>query len=454
MDEINFDDIKTSRPKNIAVIGTGYVGLPSAAVFSKWGNNVVAVDIDKNKVDMINSGRMPIYEEYVEDFIKEGLANKTFMATTDYSLAVSSADVVFIAVGTPGTEVGTANMKYVEEAAFSIGQNLAEDKYTVVVTKSTVPVGTHKMVNDAVLKGANGRKVDFDVASNPEFLREGYAVYDSYHGDRVVIGSDSDKALQVLSEIFEHLDTIIFKTDISSSELIKYAANTFLATKITFINEIANLCDRVGADVKSVAAGIGLDVRIGKRFLNPTEIGFGGTCFPKDVNALYQLGLENNYEFKILGSVINVNEKQIYRFIDRIVRRLGSNLEGKTLGILGTAFKDNTDDSRHSSAIDVIRILRGMGAKIKVYDPLALNTSKELLGDTNIEYMDNYKEVFNKVDALVILTEWQEFKNYDYLSLTKNMNFPVIFDARYMLDPNVMKENGIEYYSRGRKVTK
>ena len=453
MDKINFDEIKTKNPKKIAVIGTGYAGLPSAAVFSKWGNNVIAVDIDENKVNMINSGKMPIYEEHVEDFIKQGLANKNFIATTDYNVAVKNADVVFIAVGTPGTKVGTADMKYIDEAAFSIGQNLTEDKYTVVVTKSTVPVGTNKRVTAAILKGANGRKVDFDVASNPEFLREGYAVYDSYHGDRVIIGSDSDKALQVLSEIFEHLDTIIFKTDISSSELIKYAANTFLATKITFINEIANLCDRVGADVKSVAAGIGLDVRIGKRFLNPTEIGFGGPCFPKDINALYQLGLENNYEFKIIGSAINVNEKQIHRFLDRIVRRLGSNLEGKTLGVLGTAFKDSTDDSRNSSAIDVIQMLRGKGAKIKVYDPLALDTSKELLGEMNIQYIENHNEIFNKIDALVILTEWQEFKDYDYINLTKNMNSPIIFDARYMLDPNIMKKNGIEYYSRGRKVT-
>ncbi len=452
MEQIDFDKIKTKTPKKIAVIGTGYVGLPSAAVFTKWGNNVVAVDVDQNKVNMINSGKMPIYEQFVEEFIKEGLANKNFIATTDYSVAVKDADVVFIAVGTPSTEVGTAEMKYIDEASFSIGQNLSEDKYTVVVTKSTVPVGTNKRVREGLIKGANGRSVNFDVASNPEFLREGYAVYDSYHGERVVIGSDSAKALDVLAQIFEHLNTVIFKTDISSSELIKYAANTFLTTKITFINEIANLCDRVGADVKSVAEGIGLDERIGKRFLNPTEIGFGGPCFPKDVNALYQLGLENNYEFQILGSVINVNEQQMFRFLDRITQRLGTNLEGVTLGVLGTAFKDNTDDSRHSSAIDVIRQLRGYGAKIKVYDPMALQTSKELLGNQNIEYCEDYTKVFDKTDALVILTEWKEFKDYDFATLTKEMNNPVIFDARYMLDPNHMKQAGIEYYSRGRKV--
>ncbi len=452
MDQVDFDKVKTKNPKKIAVIGTGYVGLPSSAVFTKWGNNVVAVDIDQNKVNMINSGKMPLYEEYVEEFIKEGLANKNFIATTDYSIAVKDADVVFIAVGTPGTEVGTADMKYIDEAAFSIGQNLSEDKYTVVVTKSTVPVGTNKRVQAELLRGANGRNVNFDVASNPEFLREGYAVYDSYHGERVVIGSDSSKALDVLAQIFEHLDTVIFRTDISSSELIKYAANTFLTTKITFINEIANLCDRLGADVKSVAEGIGLDERIGKRFLNPTEIGFGGPCFPKDVNALYQLGLENNYEFQILGSVISINEQQRFRFLDRITRRLGSNLEGVTLGVLGTAFKDNTDDSRHSGAIDVIRQLRGYGAKIKVYDPMALETSKELLGNQNIEYCSDYTEVFSKTDALVILTEWKQFKDYDFATLTKEMNNPIIFDARYMLDPNQMKKLGIEYYSRGRRV--
>jgi len=452
MENINFDEIKTKNPKNIAVIGTGYVGLPSAAVFAKWGNNVTAVDVDVAKVQMINSGKMPIYEENVEEFIQEALANKNFIATTDYALAVKDADVVFIAVGTPATEIGTADMKYIDEAAFSIGQNLSEGKYTVVVTKSTVPVGTNKRVTAGVLKGANGRAVNFDVASNPEFLREGYAVYDSYNGERVVIGSDSEKALDVLSQIFEHLDTIIFKTDVSSSELIKYAANTFLTTKITFINEIANLCERVGADVKSVAEGIGLDARIGKRFLNPTEIGFGGPCFPKDVNALYQLGLENNYEFQILGSVINVNEQQMFRFIDRVTKRFGSNLENITLGVLGTAFKDNTDDARHSGAIDVIRQLRGFGAQLKVYDPMALATAKQMLGEQNIEYLDSYEKVFDKTDAVIILTEWKQFKDYDYENLVKNMHNPVIFDARYMLDPNKAKQSGIEYYSRGRKV--
>ena len=452
MNQINFNEIKTKNPKKIAVIGTGYVGLPSAAVFAKWGNNVIAVDIDENKVNMINSGKMPIYEEYVEEFIQQGLASKNFKATTDYAEAVTNADVVFIAVGTPATDVGTADMKYIDEASFSIGQNLSEDKYTVVVTKSTVPVGTNKRVKEGVLKGANGRNVNFDIASNPEFLREGYAVYDSYYGERVVIGSDSQKALDVLTQIFEHLDTVIFKTDVLSSELIKYAANTFLTTKITFINEIANLCDRVGADVKSVAEAIGLDERIGKRFLNPTEIGFGGPCFPKDANALYQLGLENNYEFQILGSVINVNEQQRFKFIQRITKRFGLNLEGLTLGVLGTAFKDNTDDSRHSSAIDVIRQLRGYGANLRIYDPMAIPTSKELLGKQNIEYSENYEKVFDKTDAIVILTEWKQFKDYDYETLTKQMNNPVIFDARYMLDPNKMKQAGIEYYSRGRKV--
>jgi len=449
--QVNFDEVVTKNPKTIAVIGTGYVGLPSSAVFNKWGNKVYAVDVDKKKIDDLNNGIMPIYEEHVEDFIKEGLQKGTFKATLDYKEAVEDSDIIIIAVGTPGTAIGTADMRYIDASARSIGENIPEGTHKIIVTKSTVPVGTSERVKKAVLEGANGRNISFSVASNPEFLREGFAVIDSYITDRVVIGVEDEKTGKVLSSLFEHIDTEIFLTDIKSSELIKYASNTFLATKITFVNELASLCQRVGADVKNVARGMGLDQRIGTRFLNPTEIGFGGPCFPKDVDALYHMSLGANYDFQILASVISVNEKLQRVFVNKIARKFGSNLTGKTLGILGTAFKDNTDDARHSPAVEVIRILRGMGAELKIYDPLAIETARQQLGENNILYASSHKEVFSGVDAVVILTEWKEFLDYDYKGLSENMNSKVIFDARYMLTPSKMKEYGIEYYSSGRQ---
>ncbi len=434
----------------ITIIGTGYVGLVSGAVFADWGHNVVCLDVDKKKVDNINNGIMPIYEEGLEELVKKVSGEKRFIATTDYRSAVEHGELIFICVGTPSNQAGAANLDYVFSASESIGKYTPEDDYKVVITKSTVPVGTHNKVREHIKIGAGDKKIKFDVASNPEFLREGTSIYDANNTDRVVIGSDSEKALSVLEDLYKHLDSPIVKTDLASAELIKYAANSFLATKISFINEISQICERTGADVKSVALGMGLDQRIGSRFLN-AGIGYGGSCFPKDVEALYRTSSEYFYDFRLLRGVMDANERQRDYFVDKVFRKYGSNLSELNFGVLGSAFKNGTDDTRKSVAIAVIRVLRGAGANIKLYDPAALENSKKELGDDNIEYMNSSEEVFDKSDSVFILTEWPEFANLDYKDLVEKMNSKVIFDGRNLLDPLEMKKLGVEYYGVGRK---
>lgn len=433
----------------ITVIGTGYVGLVSGAVFADWGHQVVCLDIDENKIEMIKKGVMPIYEEGLEELVKKVTKEGRFIPTTDYKMAVEHGELIFICVGTPSAQSGAANLDYVFSAAESIGQYMQENTYKIVITKSTVPVGTNNSVKDSLLKGAGSKKVDFDVASNPEFLREGTSIFDANHTDRVVLGSDSSKALDKLETLYSHLDTVIVKTDLASAELIKYAANAFLATKISFINEISQICERVGADVKDVALGMGLDKRIGSKFLN-AGIGYGGSCFPKDVEALYRTSSSKMYDFRLLRGVMDANDRQKEYFMEKVWSKYGSNLSKMKFGVLGAAFKNGTDDIRKSVAVEIIRKLRGAGANLIIYDPAAMDNAKRELGNLNIEYAKSEEEVFENTDGVFILTEWNEFSNLDYKKLSKSLKSKVVFDGRNMLDPQNMKDLGYEYYAVGR----
>lgn len=434
----------------ITIIGTGYVGLVSAAVFADWGHDVVCLDIDKKKIDMINRGEMPIFEEGLEELVKKVKENGKFVATTDYKKSVEHGDIIFICVGTPGNQSGAADLSYVFSAAESIGSYMPENTYRVVVTKSTVPVGTNKKVKEHLKIGAGNKKIDYDVVSNPEFLREGTSIYDANNTDRVVLGAETEKALDRVSKLYTHLNTTIVKTDLASAELIKYAANAFLATKISFINEMSQICEKTGADVKAVATGMGLDKRIGPKFLN-ASIGYGGSCFPKDVEALYRTSSENFYDFRLLRGVMDANERQKHYFMEKIFRKYNHNVSGLTFAVLGAAFKDRTDDTRKSVALDIIKYLRGSGAYINLFDPAALKNAKKELGTTGITYCASAEETFSKADALIILTEWEEFANLNYSKLLSKLSEKVIFDGRNLLDMELMRKLKVEYYSVGRK---
>jgi len=434
----------------ITIIGTGYVGLVSGAVFADWGNDVVCLDIDAAKIEKIKNGIMPIYEEGLEELVDKVIKNGKFIPTTDYKMAIEHGDVIFICVGTPSNQSGAADLSYVFNVADKIGELLPENKYVVVVTKSTVPVGTNEKVGEHIKKSAGSKNISFDIASNPEFLKEGTSIFDANNTDRVVLGSNSEKALELLSSLYSHLETVIVKTSIPSAELIKYAANAFLATKISFINEISQICERVGADVKEVSYGMGLDNRIGSKFLN-ASIGYGGSCFPKDVEALYRTSSEKMYDFRLLRGVMDANDRQKYYFLQKVWDRLGNNLGGKTIGVLGAAFKSDTDDVRKSVALEIIRILRGSGAKIKLYDPAALENAKKELGSDNVEFCENAEMVFEGIDAAFILTEWKEFANIDYSVVVNKMKQKIIFDGRNLLDVNQMKQLGVEYFAVGRR---
>lgn len=437
------------KKQRITIIGTGYVGLVSAAVFADWGNDVMCLDVNQEKIEKIKQGIMPIYEEGLEELVKKVYENGNFKPTTNYEEAIAHGDIIFICVGTPSNQSGAADLSYVYSVAESIGKLMKENQYKIIVTKSTVPVSTNLKVEKKIKEAAGSRTIVFDVASNPEFLREGTSIHDANHPDRVVLGSKSQTALDTLGSLYEHLDCPIVKTDLASAELIKYAANAFLATKIAFINEISQICERTNANVMSVAQGMGLDNRIGPKFLN-AGIGYGGSCFPKDVEALYRTSNENMYDFRLLRGVMDANTRQKYHFIEKIFNKYGENLSGKSFGILGAAFKNGTDDVRKSPAIEVIRVLKGAGASLKLFDPAALENAKKELGLDYLSFCENDYEVFAGVDAVVILTEWKEFVGLDYARLKTQMNNPTIFDGRNLLNPSQMKNLGIEYYSVGR----
>ncbi|MGL4629673.1 MAG: UDP-glucose dehydrogenase family protein [Leadbetterella sp.] len=434
----------------IAVVGTGYVGLVSGTCFAETGNQVCCVDIDAKKVESLSKGKITIYEPGLEVIFERNLKEGRLSFTTDLKTGIQDAEVIFLALPTPPGEDGSADLKYILGVADQLGKVM--EKYAVIVDKSTVPVGTAERVHAAMKKNA---KVDFDVVSNPEFLREGVAVEDFMKPDRVVIGTNSDKAKLVMERLYAPLvrqgNPIIFM-DERSAEMTKYAANSFLAMKITFMNEIANLCELAGADVDNVRKGIGTDSRIGKRFLFP-GIGYGGSCFPKDVQALGKTAQEHGYDFKILKSVMSVNEKQKTKLIPRVKEYFGGDLKGKTIALWGLAFKPHTDDIREAPALYNIKSLRRAGAKVVVFDPEAISNVKKEVGK-KVKYSTNPYDALQDADALMIMTEWPEFRTPDFERMAKALKNKVVFDGRNLYELKDMQEMGFDYISIGRKEIK
>lgn len=436
----------------IVVVGTGYVGLVSGTCFAETGVNVVCVDIDQRKINMLNEGQIPIYEPGLEDIYKKNVEKGRLMFTTNLADSIKDADAVFIAVGTPPDEDGSADLKYVLEVAREIGRTM--DHYMVIVTKSTVPVGTSVKVKNAILEEVKkrGGEIPFDVASNPEFLKEGSAVEDFLKPDRIVIGTESEKAQKVMKRLYKPFllngHPILFM-DITSSEMTKYAANSMLATKISFINDIANLCEIVGADVDAVRRGIGSDVRIGNKFIYPGT-GYGGSCFPKDVQALIRTADEHGYSLDILKAVESVNYRQKEVLFGKIKRYFNGDLKDRKIAVWGLAFKPKTDDMREAPSLVVIEKLLESGAKVVAYDPVAMEEGKRILG-SKIEFAKDEYDACIDADALVLVTEWPEFRLPNFRVLQKLLKNSVIFDGRNIYDPEELGELGFSYYAIGRK---
>lgn len=438
----------------IAVIGTGYVGLVTGTCFAETGNTVTCVDIDTNKIEKLSSGELTIYEPGLEKLFLRNQKEGRLHFTTSLQEGISNAQVIFLALPTPQGENGSADLKYILGVADDLGKLITD--YVVIIDKSTVPVGTAEKVHAAIAKnlptGQAGSKIEFDVVSNPEFLREGVAVDDFMKPDRVIIGTSSERAKKIMNELyvpFVRQGNPIIYMDEKSAELTKYAANSFLAMKITFMNEIAHLCERMGADVDMVRKGIGSDERIGRRFLFP-GIGYGGSCFPKDVQALVKSSDDVDYDFKILDAVMEVNEKQKLHLIPKIMAYFKNNIKGKKIAIWGLAFKPNTDDIREAPALVIIDALLAAGAVITAYDPEAMNNVKELLGN-KIKFAEHQYDALTDADALVIATEWSEFRTPDFAKMTTLLKNKVIFDGRNLFDLAKMEELGFHYQSVGRK---
>lgn len=432
--------------KKIAVVGTGYVGLVTGTCFAETGNNVTCIDIDEKKVERLKKGEVPIYEPNLDVLFERNITSGRLTFTTSLSEGIKDAEIIFLALPTPPGEDGSADLSYILGVAHELGKLLAD--YKVIVDKSTVPVGTAEKVTQAIAKYA---KVDFAVVSNPEFLREGFAVSDFLKPDRVVIGTSDERAKKVMESLYKPFvrqGNPIYFMDEKSAELTKYAANSFLATKITFMNEIANFCELVGADVDKVRIGIGSDSRIGKRFLFP-GIGYGGSCFPKDVQALSKSGKENNFNFEILNAVMKVNQSQKTILFPKINNFFRGNLKGKKIAIWGLAFKPDTDDIREAPALYLIDLLIEAGVDVISYDPEAMPNVQRLYGD-KIQFATNEYEVLKKVDALVICTEWGIFRNPDFIRIKELMNDAVIFDGRNLFDLDEMTGKGFYYSSIGR----
>jgi len=431
----------------IAVVGTGYVGLVTGTCFAETGNTVTCVDIDEKKVEKLNNGEVPIYEPGLETLFERNVKQNRLHFTTDLAEGIEGAKIIFLALPTPPGEDGSADLQYVLKVADDLGGLLKE--YAVIVDKSTVPVGTAEKVKNKVLAKA---QVDFDVVSNPEFLREGVAVEDFMKPDRVVIGTQSKKAQEIMEKLYAPLvrqgNPILFM-DEASAELTKYAANSFLATKITFMNEIANLCELLGADVDQVRKGIGTDTRIGKRFLF-AGIGYGGSCFPKDVQALAKSSVDVNYDFRILNAVMDINKDQKTRLVEKAKKHFGGDLKGKHFAIWGLAFKPYTDDIREAPALYNIEALLAEGATVSVYDPEAMKNVRDITGDKISYCVDEYHAA-EGADAIFIMTEWPLFRTPDFEKLSKDLKGKVIFDGRNLYEPDAMTELGYSYYSIGRK---
>ena len=431
----------------IAVVGTGYVGLVTGTCFAETGNTVTCVDIDKNKVEKLSGGQITIYEPGLEKLFLRNQREERLKFTTNLEEGIADAKIIFLALPTPPGEDGSADLKYILGVAEELGKILKD--YKVIVDKSTVPVGTAEKVRDVIAKNC---KCEFDVVSNPEFLREGVAVEDFMKPDRVVIGTESERAKKIMADLFAPFvrqgNPVIFM-DERSAELTKYAANSFLATKISFMNEVARLCELLGADVDMVRRGIGSDDRIGKRFLFP-GIGYGGSCFPKDVQALVRSASDIKYDFRILHAVMEVNEKQKVNLIPRIKKYFNNNVTGKKIALWGLAFKPNTDDIREAPALYLIEELLKAGASIAAFDPEAMKNVREVVGD-KISFTENQYDALINCDALIIATEWSEFRTPDFDKMTERMKSKVIFDGRNVFDLSQMKNLGFYYESIGRK---
>lgn len=427
----------------IAVVGAGHVGLVTGACFADLGNTVICIDIDKDRIAGLKKNRMPYYEPGLEEIVKRNQSQGRLFFTTDLSLAVKKSEIIFIAVGTPPKDNGDADLTFVENVAKQIA--ISMNSYKLVVEKSTVPVETGKWVGHTI-SIHNKKKVKFDVASNPEFLREGSAIKDFMHPDRVVLGVESNKAKEMLLELYKPLNAPILVTDINSAEIIKHASNSFLATKISFINAVANICECVKADVEKVAEGMGLDKRIGREFLNAGS-GYGGFCFPKDVEAFIRLSEKLGYDFQLLRAVKDINESQ-KQMVVRKAEKLLWNIAGKVVGVLGLAFKPDTDDMRFAPSIDVINILQRDGADIKAFDPQAIENAQKILKD--VKFCKDAYEVAKNADCLIIMTEWNQFKELDLSKIKRLMKQPVVIDGRNIYDPEKMKKMGFRYIGVGR----
>ncbi|HEX7708101.1 MAG TPA: UDP-glucose/GDP-mannose dehydrogenase family protein [Thermoanaerobaculia bacterium] len=433
---------------DIAVIGTGYVGLVTGAGLADFGNDVVCVDVDVRKIEALRNGVIPIYEPGLDTLVSKNVNEGRLRFTTELAEAVSGARAIFIAVGTPPKADGSADLRYVKEVARSIAEHMNGPK--LIITKSTVPIGTGKIIGEIIESSGTPHRAS--IVSNPEFLREGSAIEDFMKPDRVVIGASDNEAAEMMKEIYAPLHSLeipFVVTNVESSELIKYASNGFLATKITFINEIAVVCEEVGANVQDVAIGMGLDSRIGPKFLQAGP-GFGGSCFPKDTSAMADISRQHGYEFQIMEAVLRVNESVKLRMIDKIVAALAGEVEGKTIGILGLAFKPETDDMRDSPTIPLIMGLQQRGALIRAYDPQAIENSRTIF--ENVEYCEDAYQTAAGADLLVLATEWNEFRALNFEKIKKALRQPALVDLRNVYDPHKMAALGFDYFSVGRPV--
>ncbi|MBP1971489.1 UDPglucose 6-dehydrogenase [Virgibacillus natechei] len=428
----------------IAVIGTGYVGLVTGGCLSELGNNVTCIDIDEDKVATLKQGISPIYEDGLTELLQKNIENGNLHFTTDYKTGLSDKSLVYIAVGTPQGEDGSADLTYINTACESIARDLAND--VVIVTKSTVPVGTNEYIKDKIETNLE-KNITVKIASNPEFLRQGSAVHDTFNADRIVIGSDDEEALQTLEKANADFNLPIVKTDLRSAEMIKYASNAFLATKISFINEMANLSEKIGANIDHVAKGMGMDARIGNAFLN-AGIGYGGSCFPKDTRAIISIGKDAAYDMPILENVVESNDRQRGILVDKILERYET-IKGKKVAVLGLAFKPNTDDMREAPSILVTEKLLVEGAIVNAYDPVASDNAKKILPE-QINYTSSIEEAVEDADITIILTEWKEIKAFPLEHYKKHMTNAVIFDGRNCFELEGAAGSGVEYHSIGR----
>lgn len=436
---------------NVAIVGTGYVGLVSGTCFAEMGANVICVDVNKQKIDDLQNGRVPIYEPGLDEMVLRNYREGRLKFTTDLASCLNDVEIVFSAVGTPPDEDGSADLRYVLEVARTIGAHM--NKYLLVVTKSTVPVGTAKKVKAAIQEELDKRnvKIEFDVASNPEFLKEGAAIKDFMSPDRVVVGVESERAKELMTKLYRPFLLNNFRvifTDIPSAEMIKYAANSMLATRISFMNDIANLCELVGADVNMVRKGIGADSRIGNKFLYP-GCGYGGSCFPKDVKALIKTAELNGYDMRVLKAVEEVNERQKSILFEKLQRFFDNRLNGRTIAIWGLSFKPETDDMREATSLVMIKNLLQSGCRVKVYDPIAMEECKRRIGEV-VEYAPDMYDAVLDADALILLTEWKQFRMPSWGVIKKAMKQPVVFDGRNIYDIQEMNELGFVYHCIGR----